>query len=253
MQQPLVVLVRYSIDVDISIVKNTFHDCHIVEIWTNPKVNTCNADINEAFDACYQFGLNTIKDQFDEEGFHKIIFINDTAFQSHVTIFTKFLLKKMKHNNVLDDHRLIGIQANIPSNCADNCVIPGVLSINSAIYDDWEGGRLSKKFKFYDNETLEFFQKDTLNTKLSSTHIQYVDLWLNPRSILKGWYKSLPKYPLDTKTLRRKKFTIYLEHSLALRNIGVRQQNIADNLISFDKIIFNILNFLIEFTRFFRN
>ena len=244
MQQTLVVLVRYSIDVDISIVKNIFHDCHIFEIWTNPKVNMCNAHINEAFEfSGYQFGLKTIMDKFDKEDFYKIIFVNDTAFQSHVSIFTKFLLKKMKHNmSTLDDHRLIGIQANIPSNCADNCVIPERY-LSTWLFMMTGRGIDFANFKFYNNETLEFFQKDLLNTKLSSDYIQYVYLWLNPKSIFKGWYKSLPKYPLDMETLRRKKFTIYLEHTLALRNIGVRQQNIADNLSIFDNIIFNILKF----------
>jgi hypothetical protein len=88
------------------------------------------------------------------------------------------------------------------------------------------------KFRFYDGEVSvnNFYEKKYLDLPLN--YREYVDSWLHPKSFFRGWYKAIPGKPLDYKILRRKRYAIYLEHSLPFRS-----KKLGFNLISIFSVV----------------
>jgi len=58
---------------------------------------------------------------------------------------------------------------------------------------------------------------DAVWAGLPAAYKRWSDEWLAPTHWLRGWYKACPGRPLDDETRKRKRVSIYLEHTLALR------------------------------------
>jgi hypothetical protein len=67
---------------------------------------------------------------------------------------------------------------------------------------------------FYDrNLNLNNFSQ-TYYSSLPSPYRLAIDDWLEPSHFLRGWYQAAPGRKLPQKTIDRKRYTIYLEHTL---------------------------------------
>jgi hypothetical protein len=178
------------------------------------------------------------------------MFLNDTALSSHVQLLTEFILKKLP---VLSrgsiDRVVYGIRASFPES-------RGAVNNSGIFFSTWAFAVIaSPKELAYGNVFdggLNRARFSIIWKTLPHEYTQKVDEWLEPKKILKGWYKAIPGVPLDCGVRERKRFSIYLEHSLLMRfqRLGFACIGLEDAFPAEDRVIFATLIF---FDRVFVN
>lgn len=222
-------------------------------LQTNPDVHVIRtdlptarfvSDINEAFEfSGYQDGLERIKHKLRNSNDFKakdsvtIIFLNDTAFNSHYTPLTNFLVEtifSLSINSGLT--RLIGLET--PCNKTIQEVSKTQNFLSTWIFAIQCPIDKLNNISFYDspNSFADFIL--IYRSKLPFKYKKLIEDWLMPTSLIKGWYKSIPGISPSQNELNRKYFTIYLEHLMPLRFrlAGFDVESVSQNLNFINKI-----------------
>jgi hypothetical protein len=201
---------------------NKNYACKIIRIRTDRAAGQYISNLNEAFEfSGYQEGLAVAIDackshhQISPENIsYKFIFINDTWLTGHVTVLRKNILDNLLQldGQFINSPAFVGLK--MPSNDAMKKVTGTATYISTWAFALI--GRLQnlENVRFYrDVETSACFE-DKCFPILPDEYKYYLNNWLQPTMILKGWYKSIPGCPSDKSVLSRKSLTIFLEHSL---------------------------------------
>ena len=199
---------------------NSYH-----EIWTSRPPGDHIIEINQAFEfSGYQEGLEHILKYIESCEFeknhksHTIVFLNDTMFSGHIKLLTRFVLNSflcLSKQTSSSEARLTGLMTSSDTTIA-------LVAPNTGFFSTWIfmlEGSLSelRKVKFYDPNVVFVDFIDNYYNCLPLPYRRSVDEWLQPTRLLSGWYKSVPGRHLAQSTLDRKRFTIYLEHTLPHR------------------------------------
>jgi hypothetical protein len=178
---------------------------------------------------------------------HSVIFLNSTAFESHVPLLTSFVFRQFiglaTASSMLSAPRVVGLMM-------DGGAAVASITKNNFFMSTWifmvEGCYLDlKRFRFYDEgkNFKNFCAGEYLS--LPCNFKGAVDAWLQPVNFYGGWYKSAPGVPLPEETLNRKRFSIYLEYNL--RNVisahGFINLSVVDFVSGVNRAIFSALLF----------
>ncbi len=198
-------------------------------VWTDSTSGNYVDDINECFEfSGYQEGLARIIQNLKYNtnpvkcNSHRIIFANDTIFSGHIKplaifIFRCFLFIGSEKSSIFP--RLTGI-------VTQNTAMDATITFPPRYVTTWlfmlEGSheQLSRVYFYDPGLTLKNFIEKKY-TELPFLYRQSVDEWLQPTHLLRGWYQAVPGRKLPPSTLNRKRFAIYLEHSLPSRMVQV--------------------------------
>jgi hypothetical protein len=188
----------------------------VIYIDTSKK-GSSNQEINRAFEfSGYQYGLTKFIENsvFSENLRTKLIFINDTLFESHIFLMPMFLSYVINRINPYA-FSIIGLKQNTISQYSgekNKCFyIPTFCFAICGQKQDLVA------VKFYDEEACSPLGLQSVLNKLATEYRDAINYWLNPRSFFAGWYKSVPWKRLDNRTYVRKRLCIYFEHSLISR------------------------------------
>ncbi len=194
-------------------------------VWTDRSPGQFIDNPNECFEfSGYQEGLARVlqcirsKGNLCKNSNHSILFANDTMFTGHSSLLVGFLFKRflnMGMQKMYSEPKLTGLSGG-DSRLYTNTTLPsGYIStwlfMLEGTYD-----QLSE-VRFYDAEVIMENFIDKKFSKLPISYRQSVDEWLQHTNFFRGWYQSVPGHKLQASTLDRKRFTIYLEHSLPVR------------------------------------
>lgn len=182
------------------------------DIVINNKIIRNNI-LNKYFEfSGYYFGLKKVKEIVGDENV-RVIFINDTIFDSHLTMFYIKMINDLSNIQFEESNLITGIVQNKPN----YDIIPTcIFSFNIV---DWEScfeTLLPEEFQLNIDSPIEEIDVNNLFIGDEKIYHSRVNDWLEPKSIFKGWYKASPFKETDKKTIERKKLTIYLEHRLLL-------------------------------------
>lgn len=199
----------------------------------------------------YQEGLKAlIEDDVFSNDENNIVVFNDTIFKSHVSLLFKYVfnlcINKKYKNSVygLTENRFFGMI--IPS-CFFYFQVDKENLTNINFLADFKGCESSKNIKINDLYVSDklVFQKEVFN-------------WLCPKSLYKGWYKSLPWKMILKAEYERKYIAIYLEYSFLLMNpdLNVVSLNKSDKLIGLlkktDRIYCNFIKLRYRIIEFYK-
>lgn len=159
----------------------------------------------------------------------EVIYINDTIFDSHLTILYKkyfsFYLARVNKT-----YGLYGIAESrnhgpIISSCF--FIIYAPLSWLSKI--SFHPASYSCKEK--NVQRLFVGEKEKFDEEINN--------WLYPSNFIKGWYKTSPFIKIDNKTYNRKRLAIYLEYTLPtrVRKIGLEMNGEYGFIVRFIKLL----------------
>lgn len=163
----------------------------------------------------------------------QIIFLNDTFFSGHSKIFSNFILRNLIHFHSSHlRNSCFGILDACPDFFMGNTKKNPYFS--SWIFSIKTNVEILKKIKFYENSDFGEQFYSIVWPNISKEYKQHVNQWLNPTSLFKGWYKSVPGVLLSDGEMTRKQVAIYNEHMLSRRfldlDISVLDvSNISDN------------------------
>ena len=224
-------------------------------IWTSQTPGKFVHDLNEAFEfSGYQEGLalvlndpDSLGSKFDESKKLSIIFVNDTLIKSHIGMLSTYVLNNFIRLSRTDSEnfpRVTGLL--MPDNFGLSKFLcePGYLS--SWIFMIEGMPEDLRRLSFYEsNISLNNFNSD-IYPSLPIEYKNSVNKWLCPTEFFKGWYQSIPGVELPLATLERKRFTIYLEHSMPkrFRSIGFRISSISQRLDLFSRAILSVLRMM---------
>ena len=207
-------------------------DVVFVHYGNEQAVKRCRADIQKISDSIRFISVNTADEglsanaAFEFSGYQvgllkalaqstrdcsKIIFLNDTIYSSHHRMFFNYALNKMLTHEPAGEH-MIGIESSWS---------PGIFDLSITYFPTFmfalQGSRSAlSTFKFYDDK----FESDAWHQQwdhLPRAYTDAINVWLQPRTFLHGWYKASPYQLLPTCVLKRKQYTIYQEHTLPIR------------------------------------
>jgi hypothetical protein len=239
------------------------HSCQVIRVDT-ANVGLHGPNANDAFEfSGYQVGLQSVLEQTaraTDKGLasesHTLVFLNDTAFQSHVQRLVDALVTTAFNRACAELNPIKPIARGIEQHFA-KAGFPG--RQDGSYLSTWAfslvGTTLDlQKVKFYNHdETSERFDK-VVAPALAADYRLAVQHWLQPNHPLKGWYKAIPGAPVDRRTMQRKRQTIYLEHVLATRldQLGFAVQALGDEkafgqralhqgLMALDRVNTNVL------------
>jgi hypothetical protein len=224
------------------------------EVWTSRPPGRHVQEINGALEfSGYQEGLSRIlyeidvKNTSNKNDHHCIIFANDTIFSGHFNQLAKFMLKcfrLMCKQNSNPGPLLTGLVSH-------NEAISAPISNSSDYVTSWlfmlEGtSEELSSIKFFDPQmTMEnFIEFQYIN--LPILYRKSIDDWLMPTHFLRGWYQAVPGRELPKRELDRKRFAIYLEHSLPSRVMksGFKMCDLSERLGPLDRKFLSLLLFM---------
>ncbi len=177
---------------------------------------------NRAFEfSGFQDGLQTalaLTEGASETDVLRLVFVNDTVFRAHLPGYGSALLRA-----------LLAVRPPAPPGGA--CVgiegpVPGDLSaegrairryVSTWAFAVCASRAAIQNLRFFEAEITEAAFAGTVWPGLPAGYRASIDSWLEPLHYLKGWYQAIPGRPLDAATRWRKRHSIYLEHTLALR------------------------------------
>lgn len=248
-----IILVRYDPSIDCSWLYDLFDRSQVFEFWTSEALLSTE-NINDAFEfSAYQYGLNQLCRNFISTDMVSIIFMNDTAFSSHLRPFARFLASRLSGISFDDGTcRVIGLASSLNDGVEDVSIF-GLEYISTWMFLLTGEVQALRSFSFFDGGLLSRHKAGLLFDDLPRWYVQRVLLWLNPKDLFRGWYKSLPRKTLQKREFERKKLTIFLEHTLPTRNPNVLFVDLSKSLIISDRYtlkMFRILdrgrNFLVK-------
>jgi len=196
---------------------------------------SCNRPgINDFYEfSGYQYGLDKLCfNNFPSElNFIRIVFVNDTFFNTHVPWLAMMLLKKVTRVQFLLNS-VSGVSTNFDKKITH-------LFNETYFFSTWffffdvsvsSEGRLS----LFNRDVFppDFVKSDTSGfiSSLDLCYLESIKEWIYPKSIFSGWYKSPFFYPVSDATFLRKSLCIFLEHSMLghLRSNGLKLRNMLD-------------------------
>lgn len=169
--------------------------------------------INDAFEfSGYAVGMSRVLEQIDNNDPVRIIFCNDTVFNAHDRYYVQALLNAF-HDCAETAPAILGCAESVP---------PGTPVDHRVYFPTFayaiQGTRVQlERVQLFDQVFGSIEQWRIFWETLPELYRRSVDLWLQPTSALKGWYQALPGHPLPERTLFRKRFAIYQEHTLVDR------------------------------------
>lgn len=202
--------------------------CKIIRVRTDLTHGMTLQNPNEAFEfSGYQDGLNAVMARIESESYGSdknsvcnVVFINDTWLTGHLKIFSSVLIKALLNLKTKPDGGSNFVGLRMPVSPEINSIAAGSHYISTWAFS--LVGPLSeiKKISFYEPcQTSESFESECMPL-LPNDYICFLKGWLQPRNILRGWYKSTPGFPLNHAVFCRKSLTIYLEHTLPMKLAG---------------------------------
>ena len=170
--------------------------------------------VNDAFEfSGYQAGLDFyITEKIDS--INKVVFLNDTIFDGHLFIYIIFLILSF------ENFRYESTMKSIFFGVLDDKVLAPYIDFDvKSFLHTYAFGVVFKdtsivNFKFYNAETKSLHFNEKCWIFLSEEYKKFVDEWLTPVCLFRGWPKSSYYNKISNQTLLRKRNTIYLEHSL---------------------------------------
>jgi hypothetical protein len=198
------------------------YNCKIIRVRTDQRAGRFVSSINEAFEfSGYQEGLEiAIHDCKMRNDFQSpnsrctFVFVNDTWLPGHLSSLGLLLIKHMLLLRHIPGDLPAFVGLKMPVNDAICSITGGKPYIST-----WAFGLIGslndmQKVSFYnEGEVFGGFRENCLQY-FSDDYKHYLKSWLQPTSLLKGWYKTIPGIPLEESVFTRKSLTIYLEHSL---------------------------------------
>lgn len=220
----------------------------LIRVRTDLSPGLIIENINEGYEfSGYQEGLARVISKLDgnqcNRSYLKIIFLNDTFFSSHFSIFSNMLISLLEKKKYEYKGKYIGIESSFGATFNSEA--------NELIYiSTWAFvliGRSEdfKKIIFYDINEATLFYKNNLRSENILKYKNAIDEWLNPSKFMRGWYKSSLHLRLNFETLRRKQFAIYYEHTLAnrLAEMGFEMNDVLKGESFLTLLIFKLLAF----------
>lgn len=188
---------------------------HIIDQKTNGDQNTNSVYEFSGYQAGLTRVLNGLKASSKDSCF-KVIFLNDTVFESHLKIFSRKIFQeliKFEATNMQKAY-FVGLKMNFKYS---NSLQHDFEYITTYLFALCGSAEKFSSVRFYQsNFTPEIYLSEILPTQ-DSKYKECVNDWLHPKTLFKGWYKSSPWAPLDSSTILRKKISIYHEHTLPER------------------------------------
>jgi len=91
-----------------------------------------------------------------------------------------------------------------------------------------------QRLRFFDDHATQEHFAAIVWPGLPASYRESIDAWLDPVHYLKGWHQAIPGRRLDEATRQRKRLSIYLENTLALRaeRAGIAMLDIEDTAAS---------------------
>ncbi len=223
-------------------------------VWTDYSPGQFINNPNECFEfSGYQEGLarvlHSIKNDniYQNKNYHTIIFANDTIFSGHTNFLVIYILNRfllLKRNQIFSGPKLTGL---VMSNSTINFSIAPPSGYVSTWLFMLEGTHEQlSTIKFYDPLlVMSNFITDKYHD-LPLLYKQSVDDWLQPSHFLRGWYQAVPGRDLPTSVLERKRFSIYLEHSLPNRvmTAGFDVFDLSQRVDFFNRILLKFFRFI---------
>jgi len=148
----------------------------------------------------------------------RIVFVNDTVFRAHLPGYGSALVNALLTSRPPVPLRSVCIGIAGP--------VPGVLTVKGRrlthYVSTWAFAVCAtraelQQLRFFDDGITQDNFGATVWPSLPAAYRTSIDAWLEPVHYLKGWYQAVPGRPLDHATRQRKRYTIYLEHTLAVR------------------------------------
>ena len=219
-------LIRYDKNSNYKLNKNVinrFDSYH--EIWTSNSTGRFISNINEALEfSGYQEAVHNVIDYLrtqknsNVEQRCAIIIANDTVFSSHFSLLVRYIYHasiNIYKTNPSQRPTLTGLF--MPANPDIKLIVKAPRYLSTWLFMVEGTINELQNLRFYgSNVNIESFTKD-IYLNLPDIYRQSVDSWLQPTHWLKGWYQAVPGRPLPSSTLNRKRFAIYLEHTLPVR------------------------------------
>ncbi len=177
---------------------------------------------NRAFEfSGFQDGLQTalaLTEGASEADVLRLVLVNDTVFRAHLSGYGSALLRALLavRPPELQGGVCVGITGPVPGGLsADGRAIRRYVST-------WAFAVCAPRAAL---QNLRFFEAEITREAFASAvwpglpagYRASIDSWLEPLHYLKGWYQAIPGRVLDAATRWRKRHSIYLEHTLALR------------------------------------
>lgn len=196
----------------------------VIRVRTDDSPGECVADLNEAFEfSGYQEGLGRILRDLPGDGDAPLFvtFVNDTLATGHPRCVAQGLLDALAcrphHPSMAaatPAPRLLGWHMPLAA------ALHGVSGARGYV-STWAFTLAARRedlarVRFYGPHEVDSCF-DATWAGLPAPYKDWVNRWLAPTHWLRGWYKACPGRPLDDATRRRKRLSIYLEHTLALR------------------------------------
>ena len=227
------------------------YQCNIIRVRTDQDFGRFVLNVNEAFEfSGYQEGLEIAIRECrarNEGGLNEsrctFVFVNDTWLVGHLRSLGLLLIKHMLQRRHVQGELSTFFGLLMASDDKTSTVIGDQSYIST-----WAFGLTASLYdmqgvRFYnEREICGDFKQNTLPS-LAPEYRKFLESWLQPTNIFRGWYKAIPGVPLDDLSMERKSLTIYLEHSLPSRLAlhGFEMVDISDLLPLFDAILINFL------------
>lgn len=244
-------LIRYSENNKKILIENYFKNFDSFhEVWTSRPPGRYVQEINGALEfSGYQEGLYRAlleienKNTCTKNDHHYVVFANDTIFSGHFSQLVKFMLRcflLICKKNPNSGPLFTGLVSR-------NIAISEPISHSSDYVTSWlfmlEGtSEELRSINFFDPQmTMEnFIEIQYLN--LPQRYRKSVDDWLKPTHFFRGWYQAVPGRELPKNELDRKRFAIYLEHSLPTRIMqsGFKMCDLSERLGPLDRYFLSL-------------
>jgi len=193
----------------------------VVHVRTDRRPGLSLPEPNCAFEfSGFQDGLHAALDQTDgkaeTEGL-RIVFVNDTVFRAHLPGYGSALVTALL---ALRAPPARGVCVGIVGPVPEALTLGGkrlTRYISTWAFAVCAPRAELRQLRFFDDGSTQENFAAAVWPSLPASYRASVDLWLEPVHYLKGWYQAIPGRPLDEATRQRKRYSIYLEHTLALR------------------------------------
>lgn len=249
------ILVRYDASQDNKLSNDLLNQFKSFrEVLTSEPSGRFVKNINEAFEfSGYQEGLALVLEEInllekiEHEERHAIVMANDTIFSGHFNLLTRFVLHNfaiLNYRNSSQIPRLTGLVMNLSPEITTVVKASGYVSSWLFMLE----GTIEQlqKVRFYNSEIRSNNFIQDYYQKFPDIYRRPIDAWLQPSHLLRGWYQALPGRPLPQSTLDRKRFAIYLEHSLPSQvgRSGFEMSCLSQRLSLFSRTLLRILRLM---------
>lgn len=201
-------------------------------VRTDQKPGLSLPDPNCAFEfSGYQDGLQAALALDGDSARLRLVFVNDTVYRSHLPAFGNALIAALLARRPAEPGG--GTCAGIASPVPGSLIVAGDAAVTYV--STWAFAVCAPRealcnLRFFDEGVTQERFAAAVWPALPASYRGSVDAWLEPVHYLKGWYQAIPGRPLDHVTRQRKRFTVYLEHTLAWRTkrVGIAMVDIGD-------------------------